>query len=411
MSELNVVNGGNLSLMDLKNFKQAGYAVVRTGHLGNHYLSNLLLHNYGIPGEIFDKNLLLTDENYHPSYTLQDGWRLPIAEKEDVLVPFARLSDYVHQQNTFVAGRTNPGQIHYDSLLELFGEEDICSESGFMNENQALLEKLVDIIAKVYPELFFRCADDRGKTFLRKILPGNASREVINFNAASFSRLLGQEPQNFQGGTIPKIEATIVMGTVIKAILSGQNRIFEISGPAAINYALNKSFVNSMNKLYRLIRKEILSLPEKLELVIVPSFYFRLGSLWSEKAEMDQLWDSLKKFSETIRNKREVLRNFFSESLNLSEVNIQREQLSARFNQELDRLARDIFSASIMVERMDFSQKDFSKYPVLKETFFSQYDLSAAGERLYVPDEIQCLSMLEVEEYFRIMNIAKGRIS
>lgn len=402
-----ITDGSEFSVNDLIHFKETGRFVTRAGHLGNHYLSNLLLFACGVPCHIFDRNLMERDRNFYPGHIIIGGDKVAIAEKKDVLVPFGKFSERNSTSvKKFILGKNNPAQVHFDSMKKLFA--DVWTESEFFHANAQYVEQLVNVMVEVAPHLFRRRVDSQGETFVSDFSSSMTGKEVLSLNRAACLALT-QSRVEFSEGIIPKIEAAIILTTLLGVKKHGCNIAYELSGPDMVRYALKESFKEEVGNIYRQMRKKISDLPETIELVVVPSFYFRFGSLESEKNEMDCLWDSLKEFYVVNASKKKKLKDFSSNGASMMEINSERQKSIIEFDSALDGSAEKIFSGNVS-KRMEFSCNDFSRKVVLKDNFFSQYDLLASGEKLYIPEEVRGKSMRELEEYYRIMRIAKQRL-
>ncbi|MFA6183839.1 MAG: hypothetical protein WC682_01920 [Parcubacteria group bacterium] len=407
---VSVSKGDYLSINDLLELFKAGYLVMRSGHLGNHYFSNLLLYSLGIPCHVFDRNLLLRDTNFHPSCIIYRNQRIKIAKEEEVLVPFAQFCSETKMDSPFVNGSFSPAKVHYDSLKNIFGKDLVWSESDFLFENSELVEKLVTLMAKFKPELFQRVVNSKGETYQNKTNLKNIVQEVLVFNEKSCLKLQ-QAEVDFSSGIIPSIEVTVLLTTLIGVMTTGKRKVFEISGPSMINYALGKCFTKNINEIYLYLKGKIFDLPDAVEMVVVPSFDFRLGSLLSEKDEMDDLWDNLKKISLLKKEKGEMINNiscgdWFPDVQVDSRLGIIQE-----FEGKIKNVFRDIASSKRIFERMDFSYKNSVGVIALKNNFFSQYDLIASGEKLYVPEEILSLSMKKVANNYHLIESAQKQFA
>lgn len=399
-----IQDGRAVSINDLVARLREGCFVARTGHLGNHYFSNLLLFACGIPCAIFDRNLLLKDQNFWPSKIICGGKKSALAQENDVLVPFSVFAENLNGSAQFAAGKNNPGQVHYESMQSAFGATAVYTESQFLHQRAARASEVAAVMQKIDPDLFVRTVHSDGKVEVVSEQK-DAIQGFLRANEA-MSLLVDGRPADFAGGVVPKVEATIMLHAILGQQDSTSNVVYELSGPDMIRYALRANFQKKMQDVYQKMRQELRWLPETLILVIVPSFSFRFGSLKSEKNELDHLLQNLKKFSTVSAEKKMAMRE--SElavariRVSRGEQNEQKRKIGAVFNGKLRETAGEIFSSAVG-RRIDFNLKDGN--------FFSQYDLLAAGQELYVPEEVQSLTMAELEQWQGWLDSARNYAS
>lgn len=404
-----IKKGNEYSLEMMQALHKEGHIVIRSGHLGNHYLSNLLIFEAGIPIHIIDGNLFLRDTNYYPSYVFLDNQRLKIGQNQEVLVPFASFVKDLESLGiaSILNGSPTPGDLHFQSIKSIFNKKSIWSEAEFMVKNYKIVEELVYWISKFNPNFFTRKATKEGMTFKSKSYPKDIVKAVMGFYEGNFSKLNGSKATEFLAGTIPEIKATIMITTLVGVLTSGKNQVFELSGPDMVNYAFEDVFTESMNELYYFLRDKISKLPEIVELVVVPTFYFRLGSLESEKKEMDKLWDNLKKAHSLRGEKGEAIKKIsLTNKYPADVVKGLTDEIIRKFGAKRTDILREIASNKKIFQRMDFSYKDDNGKTRPKDIFFSQYDLISSNERLYIPKEILSLSMNDAKEYYHIIESA-----
>ena len=76
----------DISIAQLQQLMTQNIHVSRTGHLGNHYLANLLQFSCGIPCHIFDRNQIIRDENYWPEYLLINQQQVKLVEFHSIVL-------------------------------------------------------------------------------------------------------------------------------------------------------------------------------------------------------------------------------------------------------------------------------------------------------------------------------------
>lgn len=395
----------DLSVNDLIGLRKKGFFVFRSGHLGNHYLSNLLLFACGVPCHLFDRNLVVRDRNYWPEFILAEGSHIPLADpipQKASLVYFASANKSVLIPGLarFFA-ESNIAGTHFKSMEESF--KYVWSESHFLDRHLQLVFCIVSELANISPELFQRVFGADGVIGKEDCISKNAiAKEIVETNSY-FRRYLdeGQNSLHFSKGRLMSIEANVLVHSICACLITGKSEVYEISGPDMVRYATNKGFCRKLSDCYNFLRKRIDFLPPKVTLNIVPSFYFRFGSLFSERAEMDCLWQSLKEFFAVNKEKRRVLnetkRTFQNKVLLRAQIK-KLAEISEFYNKDLRIIAAKIHSGGVG-RRIDFD--------LAAGNFFSQYDLLLSGEQLYIPKEAISTPMNKLFSYFKCFETAK----
>jgi len=387
--------------------RKKGFFVFRSGHLGNHYLSNLLLFACGVPCHLFDRNLVVRDRNYWSEFILAEGSHIPLSvpipQKSSLVysVPVAK-NNLNNRLASFISS-SNLAKVHFRSMKESF--KDVWSESHFLDQHSQLVYHVVSELASISPELFQRVFGADG--IIRKediTLKNVIAKEIVKTNSC-FRRYLDEDQNvlNINKGRLMNIEANIIVHSICACLITGKSEVYEISGPDMVRYATNKGFRRKLNDCYNFLRKRIDSLPPRIVLNIVPSFYFRFGSLFSERAEMDCLWQGLRKFFAVNKEKRRIINEAKKvQSIQYKGISrgmqIELADLSKPYNRKLRELAEKIHSGCV-AQRIDFD--------LAAGNFFSQYDLLLSKERLYVPEEAAASPMSKLLDCYKCFMAAK----
>lgn len=402
--------GDNLSIKDLLDFFKKGFMVMRSGHLGNHYFSNLLLFNLGIVCHLFDRNLLWRDTNFYPGYIIYQGKKQKISEDGEVLVPLSKFKTDQGEYGQFVKGSFSPGNFHQESIKKTFPNLLVWSESEFMVKNINLVEEIVYHLVEFDSSLFSRRVNEKGETFQGEVVSKKIVKEVLDLNQSIFSRLSNKDFSPVTG-IIPNIEAAIVITTLVSALTTGKDKVFEISGPDMVTYTSVKNFSKSVNEAYCFLKNKIPQLPKKIELVVVPSFSFRLGSLTSERAQMNDLWETLKKFNSLKAEKSLKIKEIMVQGLEMKEALSFKSEIIKATGAKEKMLLEKVVTFGDIIGRMNFSQINGNGKICFRDNFFSQHDLFCSGEELYMPEEIMSLTMKEIDLYYSIIESAQKQYS
>ncbi len=397
--EFKILSGGNFTMNELLKLQKRGHVVVRTSHAGNDYLSNMLLYSVGVKCHLFDRNMIGKDKNYHPEYIISQGEKILIAKQKDVLLPFGEFNKDAQANCCRLKAFKNPFQTHYASLSSLF-EDNMKTESNFLNENQELVSKLVYYLNKIDANLFVRSVSERGETKLLQSSSGNVDDYFLRTIEKCVDAAVGKE-SDFSKGLLPTVEGTIIINAVVCAMVSQKNKVFELSGPDMIKYALKKNFIARLNRLYVQLKGLMPEIPNVLTLYIVPSFYFRFGSLLSEKVEMDFILNSLNEYVFINGEKRSGLKgvkSLFKKTDARFDLQSELFCIGVCYNGDLKTLARIIHCGEVS-KRMDFN--------LFNANHFTQYDLINQREVLYVSKKVMNISMINLEKLFQVFQISK----
>jgi len=116
---------------------------------------------------------------------------------------------------------------------------------------------------------------------------------------------------------------------------------------------------------------------------------------------MDRFWQRLQTFVNLNKEKRQRInatRNTFPRRKVSVDQQNESAKISGPYNRELKVLAGEIHSGTIG-RRVDFQLE--------KGNFFSQYDLLASGDKLYVPSELMKMSMCDLANYYQLFISSK----
>ena len=281
--------------VDLLELQHKGHKVFRTAHVGNQYLSNMLLASIGIPLYLYDRNIFGRDTNYHPAFQILGG------EKRE-------LAPYLDLQNTVVPFGGALASFHYFSLKSIFGRL-VCTESEvWLRQEDAVLKVFKSVAARA-PSLFDRyilpcgcmvplsrhshqfgvlvavgCRHELKEEFHLGLLEERAARllyelrDLVTGDGAVAAK---------QGGAVPSIALVVVMDAIIGFLESGKEETYELSGPDMVRYVFSWQFKNLVQAAWRSVKyaKDEMNLPDSLKLYVVPTADFRFGYVKGHESE------------------------------------------------------------------------------------------------------------------------------
>ena len=290
MATVHVRIADDLTPRQLVALHQQGKAVYRTAHIGNQYLSNLLLASIGLPLYLYDKTVVGKDLNYHPGVRIIGGKQEELTSQKSILVPYAQFSETDERRE-----RSTPAKLHIGALKIIFGDKNIFTESDLFVRHREKLYEVFSIAARFRADgprgLFNRYIHPCGCTIWATYSPHcehhttSVKRENLADEAIALIENLHEvvTPGNIiapRGGSVPSLPFTQVLCLLIGFWESGDTTIFELSGPDMVTYAAKPQFVAELNSILGLIAKHApaeLTIPNELRMELVPTADFRFG--------------------------------------------------------------------------------------------------------------------------------------
>jgi hypothetical protein len=283
----------NLSLEDLIKLSDAGFSVQRSSHVGNQAPYNQILAASKIQTIQYDRTTIQKDTTYLPAQKKQDGKILELSSN--------RIE----------------GQDMVTKKLILEGQD------AFDFHNRPLLEKYPSSRIQKYSDLLHSEAD-----YVAQII------EALDFDPSMWTRyvsldgqLLNKSPQSHKElmQTILDISSTnegFVFSNELNALIfaliqvkhsNGSDIIYHVSGPDMINYFPSKSNQLMLSKLYHRIREKdaklAISLPKKLEFVLVPGTHLNLSVPLSKGEYLDLVLAKKTNLDELNTEKAKILKD------------------------------------------------------------------------------------------------------
>lgn len=269
----------SVSLSGLQSLYASGHTVVRSAHVGNQYLSNLLLLQAGIPALWFDRNTFQKDVNYHPGAIIQGGNIMPLGHTQGL-----------------VSLAPNVTQIHINPVHSEFGS--LCeTETQYFFHRLPIVEKVFALMQRHMPHVFNRyvCACGIVHTLL---LRGDAytcecmrcGRVVVQAHALADSALallhsmyLAQQGREVvtRVGVLWSLPFELILETFLNVIDSGRTDVYQLSGPDMVKYTRNQAWLEEVRWVWGVLQKHGpafgLSVPADIHVHIVPTAEFRFG--------------------------------------------------------------------------------------------------------------------------------------
>jgi len=401
---IEIINGSGMSIADVKKMQSAGYSLARTSHLGSQYLSNQALLSSGIKAHLYDRNLTMDDRNYWPNHIIVNGRQFPVSGKKNVLTPFGSIvrnqaNTEVHQ---LINGHNNLAALHFSSLEKLYPGL-VCTETQFYFRQREVTEEISAIIHHDFPRLFNRRVNSDGST--QQCNDSLSARKFCQLNSNTLNVLqnfsTNDSREIFDCGVLPTLSAVLVINTALMALASDKDIAYELAGPDMAQYSYVDSRQVEVNKVYSKLAESFSGLPERLQLVIVPTFYFRFAALASEMAALDDLVNNLLLYRQIAAQKRTAINHVKQGQRMTAELQDQLKIMSASLSQRTNDLTHQMHESSGLAQRM-LDQDNFRD-----GRFFSHYDVLTANQSLRVNDESLNFSMTECQNLIEVLRQSK----
>lgn len=371
--------------------QEAGCAVYRSAHIGNQYLSNLLVASLGLPLYLYDRTLSGKDRNYHPGLIIKGGEKVRILDPEEcreagIIVPYGTSDGDSPHDDT-------PASFHYRTLQELFPGL-VMTESEALLRQEEKLSQVLEVVGRNMPtaidRYIFPCGcmaefqwqkeHDTHRRLARcwhnsiSASPEELGQLTMRLMHELRGLVLNPSQTVRQGGATPKLELFVILSALVAFWETGQQEMFELSGPDMIHYAFKTQFLDTIERIWDRIVEHApkdAEIPSMFTMNIVPTAEFRFGHLEGDSAGKELIELCLKATAAPAKKKLKQL----SRAEAIAAI--------ASTNGDLARI-RDL------LERWDIL------YDIHRDSFFSHHDLLASGRRLVVPEEFLDMSFSEI---------------
>jgi hypothetical protein len=372
MSELGLTAQQDVSINDLVDYRDQGFSVLRSAHVGNLSPYNLSLADAGIPILAVDHNITGVDTTYFPEAIMVGGNKTVVAELG--LLTCRAVVDGVPLDD-----------LHLAAAKAATEGVTIFTNTEYVRRNELISGEVLLIAARVMPELFRRVVQPDGTV-------RHSSSSAGLAEAGKCMQLL-DDPRSEQVASLIPNEVDIILNFVIEALESERDVQFHVSGPAMVKYI--GSILPTLQKLYGVLAEQAsfgTRLPEVLRVELVPALDARFAVTRDKAASLDTLleeFDQLKLEQVKMNAKR---KHFFASEMSkdgelraefLSSIRALETANSAGF---LNTLGESPIVPQLLVDAGNDSDNI---------GFVTQYDVVAVGG-LYVAAQNRELSFREL---------------
>lgn len=357
----------DVSLHGLIKLQSLGYFVARSSHIGNHFLSNLVLLAVGVKSLLFDRNLFQKDHNNRPGVVVY-GNRVESLGYTHGLVPFG--------------GRAVT--THLSALCQLYPGL-WQTEAEYFLKHREVVEKMFCLMAERMPQVFDRYLCTCGDVHKTVMFAGFRVAECSVCGRHSFSQSeLAESAMGLvesialaeqghkpicRSGILWSLPLHMVLESVLNVLDSGRDEVYQISGPDMIRYTRNHAWLEEIRHVWGVLQNHGprfgLNLPSQVAVHIVPTADVRFSYIQGH--EPGQL----------------VVEGLLGlEQLKRDRTSPARANYLAQVRENLP--AWNVF----------YDIQDQVTWPC------SQHDLVEAGARLIVPEQIMTMTMTEVSRLY-----------
>lgn len=293
--ELIVNKQEEISLNELIEKKDEGLSVVRSAHVGNSRMYNLVLAEAGVDMLLVDHNQTARDRNYLPHLVIVNDEIENLTDSQNTLSLRTR-SERTQDEGRFL------DEIHTSSLGQAFFDTNVFTNTEYLRSNETIVAEIVNICSLRMPNLFNRLVLPDGTTDKR---PG--ASDLVR---TSGILQLTDNPRSETLAVMMPNELDIICGFVIEAINTGTDTQYHVSGPDMINYI--KGIMPNLQKIYGLFSSASFAnkLPKKLSVELVPGTPLGLATTKNNFARLKPLTDYIEEmedFEEESNKKRRAV--------------------------------------------------------------------------------------------------------
>ena len=263
----------------------ASLPVVRTPHVGNNSMYNLLAAACRFSTVLVDTNTPGRDTTYHPQLYIRGGNASVLVECAD---PLQTLVTHLPVTNTRVLpqGYVHETLVdtHCTQLKRVFPTTHIETHQEFLRRNRECVEKALEIMTDSMPEAWYRRVSDDG------VLRVYASGEPTG--VSSWRDIAGDifiSPAR-SGWVVPNVFA-LVLDVLIQMRDGESPDVWMLSGPDLIRYM--PKLQDKLDVLYAALSHR-LELPEGVTAHVVPFADFRLAVRTMHRDILNTLLDEVR---------------------------------------------------------------------------------------------------------------------
>lgn len=280
----NVIIRDDVSINDLVTLLEKGESVLRSAHVGNQYVSNMVLLYAGIPAIHYDRTVGKKDRNYYPHLVLQGGR--------------SRLHGVLCNPSTVIA-RTTAGHDHLSVLQRVIPKDLARVElySDYIRRHESLGCHIMPILRKVGQTL-----GTYGKSWkwTRFVLEDGVIEERTprNWQQIENEGVFGVSRDTY-GWIMPNI-FNVILTSLFESLEYKTSRIHHLSGPDMITYIGRMIF--DLSVIWNVVA-DYIGVLKDLDFYLYPTASAKFATLASRRNQLNELISSYETFARFKKNK------------------------------------------------------------------------------------------------------------
>jgi hypothetical protein len=368
-----------LSLAEMIEIQTSGNIIERSAHVGNQYLSNLVIAASKIRLNLFDRTLPLKDKNYHPGFRIEDEVKTELIDETQVEVLVRDI-------------QTNSDEelysYHSNALKSAFPDVDLIKYSDYLWERREIIEQAINGL-EFDPTMWTRYKTIDGRI-------ENRSPKTKNELIKNILDVTSQDE-----GYIFKVELNALIISIADYIKYNQGldpkdpkygKVYHISGPDMIKYLPTKSNQDILAMLYQQVKSNSSDLssklPDSLEFILLPSYHLRLAVPKQYKSLLDSMIQTMADLNTLGATKGEAMKSFVGDQN-------QKRAFIDGFTQQQKKYEEIINHVLKVIGPTIFPYLSAAKH-------ITQYDFSSPKD-IYIPDYLLHTPANIVEDKLKVL--------
>ena len=266
----NVIISDEVSINDLAVLLKKGESVLRSAHVGNQYVSNMVLLSAGIPAIHYDRTVGKKDKNYYPHLVLQGGR--------------SRLHGVLCNPSVVIA-RTTAGSDHLSVLQRVIPKDLARIElySDYIRRHESLGRHIMPLLSRIGQHIGIR---GKAWEWRRFVLEDGSVEER---NARSWKQIENEGifgiSRETYGWIMPNI-FNIILVSLFESLEYKTRVVHHLSGPDMITYI--GKLVPDLSVVWDNVA-DYVGAPKDLDFYLYPTAYAKFATLASRRNQLNDL--------------------------------------------------------------------------------------------------------------------------
>lgn len=202
-----------------------GVEHIRTPHIGNQRLSDMVNLNQGIKVRLVDTNIQTKDNLFHPARVIAEGSGEVVA-RGDVLSSHNKIVKSSGRFSFVKEGRPL-ASVCQESVLRAFPKADCMPYGEWLEGNGEEVLQILELVTKKMPHLWERKVNALGET---------SRDEVLNFSKLVRDGVCGVNVSRDAAGWIIPNPVAILIDAIVDLQCSGKGEVIQIAGLSMHKY-------------------------------------------------------------------------------------------------------------------------------------------------------------------------------